>query len=63
MNEYQTMTTGRLLRLLGSREQRRKHASATYIASAPYTDAMDESIVEDVASELEDRIDAGKVTP
>ena len=58
--EFRTMATGRLLRLLGSRNYRRKHdADAREYAAIPavdYTDDMDASIVDDVAGELEDRI-------
>lgn len=66
VNEYREMSTSRLLRLLGSRNERSKHdASLRYYSSnevAEYTDAMDDDIVEIVASVLEDRIDDARDT-
>lgn len=61
VSEYRTMTTGKLLRLLGSRDYRRKHeAELRFYGSfdpVDYTDDMDARIVDEVSSILEDRID------
>lgn len=60
MSEYRLMSTATLLRLIGSREYRRKVDAESRFYAVAYTDEKDESIVDDVAGELADRIDEGR---